>query len=542
MTRAWGGATVRLAALAALLGAEALVTTILVDGATPVPRGAWLTLFVHQWGARVARGLIAFSVLFATFAYVRFPGAWARIWAEAAKVPVRWVLLGAHAALMALFALLTAGVYGTGLTAALSNWCTAAWIGIAVAAVACGALACLPWTCWESLVRGTGWLWAWSAAAAVAAGSGDAFFRSLWQPTSKVTFSLVSLMLRPFFGDIVADTNAMRIGTQRFHVIITRQCSGLEGIALLLVFGVIFLIVFRDELRMPRALAILPAGVVILYLLNAVRITALIAIGNAGAEAIAVGGFHSQAGWLAFNSVAFGLCLAARHVPWIAATPNRAQPQAYAESDGTAAYLVPFLSILAVGMISRAASGAFEWLYPLRLVAAGWALWAFRKHYAGLDWRPGWVAVAAGVVVAGLWVALDLVAGSNHGDSPMPAALAAAPAGLRLGWIAFRAAGAAITVPIAEELAFRGYLMRRVISTDFEAVPLRTFNWPAVVASSVIFGLMHGDRWPAGIVAGLIFTLVITRRGRIGDAVIAHAVSNVILTALVLGFSQWRYW
>jgi exosortase/archaeosortase family protein len=67
-------------------------------------------------------------------------------------------------------------------------------------------------------------------------------------------------------------------------------------------------------------LILIPAGVAAIYLLNAVRVTALILIGNAGAPQIALGGFHSQAGWIAFNVVALGLSVASRRVAWFTTT------------------------------------------------------------------------------------------------------------------------------------------------------------------------------------------------------------------------------
>src|SRR5947207_10915827 len=100
-----------------------------------------------------------------------------------------------------------------------------------------------------------------------------------------------------------------------------------------------------------------------MYLLNAVRIAALILIGRAGAREIAVGGFHSQAGWIAFNVVALGFSLAARRVPYFNLNPPHAEPSTQSTGNSTAAYLIPFLMILAAGMVSGALSGSFEWLY-----------------------------------------------------------------------------------------------------------------------------------------------------------------------------------
>ena len=55
--------------------------------------------------------------------------------------------------------------------------------------------------------------------------------------------------------------------------------------------------------------------------------------------------------------------------------------------------------ILAAAMISRSLASGFEWLYPLRFVAAATALWLFRSKYSELDWRFGGFSVAAGFAV-----------------------------------------------------------------------------------------------------------------------------------------------
>ena len=96
--------------------------------------------------------------------------------------------------------------------------------------------------------------------------------------------------------------------------------------------------------------------------------------------------------------------------------------------------------------------------------------------------------------------------------------------------------------PIAEELAFRGFLLRRLISPDFEALPLHSFTWLGLGISSVAFGLLHGTLWFAAIVAGLLYAWTLIRRGRIGEAIIAHATTNALLAGYVLIFQKWHLW
>jgi CAAX prenyl protease-like protein len=63
-----------------------------------------------------------------------------------------------------------------------------------------------------------------------------------------------------------------------------------------------------------------------------------------------------------------------------------------------------------------------------------------------------------------------------------------------------------------------------------------------VTLSSLVFGLMHGHQWLLGLVAGLAYALLLRRRGRMGDAVMAHAVSNLLLAAWVLARGDWGLW
>jgi len=97
-------------------------------------------------------------------------------------------------------------------------------------------------------------------------------------------------------------------------------------------------------------------------------------------------------------------------------------------------------------------------------------------------------------------------------------------------------------VPIAEELAFRGFLLRRLVSADFESVAWRAFAWAPFLISSIAFGLLHGDRWLAGTIAGMIYALAMMRRGRIGEAAAAHAVTNALLAIYVLATGNWQLW
>jgi len=528
----------RIFVLAVILAAELLVITVWVDG-DELSHRLTAIRFAGIWGSWILRGIVGFAALFATFAYLRNKTEIQRLSDEAAGTPVAWSFLAIHGAAL--------GVFG-GLTFLLNdspsfhpNLVAVCWLATGTVAIVFAALAFISLRIWIKTVRSTGFLWLYALAAVTLACGVAGASQSLWQPAGRITFALVGGLLRIFSSDVIADPSTMIIGTSGFTVRISPQCSGFEGAGLIIVFGLVWLWLFRRECRFPQALLLVPAGVVLIFLLNAVRIASLIVIGNAGAPNIALGGFHSQAGWIAFNTVALGLSVAARRTPWIAVSDPLREAKDKLADNPTAAYLVPFLAILGAGMLASAATADFEWFYPLRFFAAATALWVFRRQYARLDWRVGWYGPAVGVLAFGIWIALDRFA-NVPAVSAMPTALVNASATTRVVWIVFRILAAVLTVPIAEELAFRGFVLRRLISTEFDSVSFSRITWLALAGSSVAFGLLHGGRWFAGTLAGLFYALAMVRRGKIGDAVIAHATTNALLAAYVLAFGQWNLW
>ena len=91
--------------------------------------------------------------------------------------------------------------------------------------------------------------------------------------------------------------------------------------ALMLVLGSARVFPARVSLSTGTAAASSPGPPA--WALNCVRILALILIGDAGAPAVAAGGFHSEAGWISFIVLSAGLLLASQHTSWITVAPAR---------------------------------------------------------------------------------------------------------------------------------------------------------------------------------------------------------------------------
>jgi CAAX prenyl protease-like protein len=105
-------------------------------------------------------------------------------------------------------------------------------------------------------------------------------------------------------------------------------------------------------------------------------------------------------------------------------------------------------------------------------------------------------------------------------------------------WLAARVVGSTIMVPAAEELAFRGFLHRWLISRNFQSVAVGQISLLALIGSSLLFGLMH-ERWIAGTLSGAVFALLMYRTNRLSDPIAAHVAANAVICAWAIAHGQW---
>ena len=531
----------RLGLLVALLVTELVALSIWLDTGTLRGSGSLTSLVANQ--GPVALQLLTTAAMFTLL----FGGSKAvdttveHVSLQLVHHPIAAGRLVAHVGLMVLFVALSAAIFGPQRTPALATVLIAAWMLTAVAATILAATAFLPGVLWAQLFRRL----RPSVGVAVAASVGACAFGWLaeasWHLLSRGTLGTSYALLRLFEATARADPSTLTIGAGDFDITVARDCSGVQGIGLIVVFTAVWLWLHHAEWRFPQALVLVPIGMAVIWLLNCVRIAALVFIGSAGAPAVAVGGFHSQAGWLIFIGVALGVCVTAQRVPWLVPREGRTRGLSASRSNPTIPYLLPLLAILSTAAVSQLTSSGFEWLYPLRVVAAMGALWWCAAAYRRMDWRIDWFAPAVGVVAFGLWIGLDSLVGSGPNLSmPQPLRETAEP--WRVAWVVFRVLGSVVTVPVAEELAFRAFLLRRFLSPDFQSVRWQSVSWISILLTSLGFGALHGPRWLAGSIAGAIYAIAMLRRGSIGDAAAAHATTNATLAVWVLIGNHWQYW
>jgi exosortase E/protease (VPEID-CTERM system) len=449
-----------------------------------------------------------------------------------------WPWVVAHVGTVGGFVLCTAWVFDQEAAAvpSLAGW-AAGWLFLGAATLLLWFLAVAPLCCWRHVL----WREYVSGLVASLVGLGvwgsSQLTQALWQPLATATLWVVAALLRLWYPDVGYTLSEHVVGTAAFQVTIAPSCSGYEGMGLVTVFLGLYLWLFRRHLRFPQALGLVPLGILASWVANAVRVTALIALGTSFSPAIALGGFHSQAGWLAFLGVALGVGLVAQQAPFFACAPRL--PRATIATRLATALLVPLLVLLATRIVTAALSQDFDWLYPVRVIATGGALWGFRRVYRQFAWTWSWHAMAIGGLVFGMWLLLASPVESR--TTAVAQGLAHLSGGMAAVWVGFRVLGSVILVPLAEELAFRGYVMRKLMARDFDRVPLGHWTWTAFLLSSVLFGVLHG-RWVAGSLAGMGYALALTRRGQLADAVLAHMTTNALLAGYVLAYQAWAFW
>jgi CAAX prenyl protease-like protein len=188
--------------------------------------------------------------------------------------------------------------------------------------------------------------------------------------------------------------------------------------------------------------------------------------------------------------------------------------------------------------------------HPSRTLAVLATLLVFSRGV--ISFRPARPvsSILLGLAVFAIWIAPDLLfPGYRHSwlfDNALTRVSAnglPAPALRTSAWyVCFRVGGAALLIPVVEELFWRAWLMRWLISPDFEKIPLGAYAPQAFWFTAVLFASEHGTFWDVGLAAGILYNWWMIRTRSLADCILAHAVTNASLAAYVLLGGQWQYW
>jgi exosortase E/protease (VPEID-CTERM system) len=415
------------------------------------------------------------------------------------------------------------------------------WLGLSLLTALSLLAAAVPWRAALPLLRRTFGLLLAGAGAGVLAWIAGIASNEMFETLTGATLVSVYAILYPFaHGNIIYQPDLAILGVGDFFIEVSPVCSGFEGIGLIFVFTIVYLASARHHLRFPRALLLIPLAIVLVWIGNAVRIALLIAVGKLISPEIALSGFHSKAGWLFFVAVALSMIALAQRSSYFSRAV-RVDDQGVPTWNPTATYLAPQLALIGSTLVMGLLSTGFDHFYAVRVLAVALALYVNREHLPAPRWPPSWHAPVIGVVVFVVWILVvphpkteDLVALRLH--------LAQMSTPVRALYLTMRVIGFSITVPIAEELAFRAFLLRRLVSADFLEVPKDKLTPFALIVSSLAFGALHDREWVGGTIAGLAYALAQRARGRTADAVVAHAITNAIIAVDVLAFGQDWLW
>jgi CAAX prenyl protease-like protein len=214
------------------------------------------------------------------------------------------------------------------------------------------------------------------------------------------------------------------------------------------------------------------------------------------------------------------------------------------------AYMLPMLTFLLINLLVSQSSPYYPIAYACKTVlVAGLLVWLWPK-FTRVSFRYWWLGVAAGVLGIVQWVGMQLWLEKNVPMfAPPPADQLfnpferIAPTWLAWAFVAVRIAGAALVVPVMEELFWRDYLWRRIVApNDFKLADVGEWDWTAFLVVSGAFALVHGNWWLTSIGWGLMVGGLLVWTRSLGACMVMHATTNALLAVYVLYTRQWAFW
>lgn len=219
----------------------------------------------------------------------------------------------------------------------------------------------------------------------------------------------------------------------------------------------------------------------------------------------------------------------------------------------TAARALPFFVwVVLTSLQGQFGPASAYWLYALKTVIGAWMIWSVRGIISELRWTFNPISIGTGILLFALWVGLDgyyppLGQLFSKTATPPPSEwnpfqFFGQSSALAWGSVGLRIVGTALVVPPIEEAFYRSLMYRSIAQPNFEAFPLNRFSLKAFLITSVVFGLVHPNQWIAGILCGLAFQWLALRRGDLGESMVAHGVTNLLLGIYVVAKGAWKFW
>ncbi|MFW8600435.1 CAAX prenyl protease-related protein [Desulfobacterota bacterium M19] len=108
-------------------------------------------------------------------------------------------------------------------------------------------------------------------------------------------------------------------------------------------------------------------------------------------------------------------------------------------------------------------------------------------------------------------------------------------------FITVRTLGLAVLIPVVEEVFWRGFLLRWVISPDWQEQEIGIFTWRSFLWVTLLFTLAHPE-WLAAAVYGALLNILLYWRRDLWNCIVAHGISNLFLVFYILYSKSWGLW
>ena len=204
--------------------------------------------------------------------------------------------------------------------------------------------------------------------------------------------------------------------------------------------------------------------------------------------------------------------------------------------------------------VVAAAPGEWSDLFPISYVlktflAAG-AIAFFWKRYTRISWAHWQLGVVVGVIGIVQWVGMEKLLLHYWPDYPRPGggdlfdpyAHFAGQPGLMWAFTIIRWAGAALLVPVMEELFWRDYLWRTLLApNDFRLAAVGEWDGKVFLIVAAAFATVH-VQWMTAVVWGLMIGWLLVYTKSLGACIVAHGVTNFLLGAYVQYTKDWYFW
>ena len=217
-------------------------------------------------------------------------------------------------------------------------------------------------------------------------------------------------------------------------------------------------------------------------------------------------------------------------------------------------YVIPFVLYVLGTNVAAQVSGLYPPAYVAVVVLGGIVTWLLLRgrRIVVPHWRVA-EAVVVGLVGIALWIGLSELRLEERIATYLPGWLRP---GERIGFnpfeeltqplaawsfIAVRLIGLAVLVPVAEELFWRGFLLRWIISPDWQDVPLGKFSTTSFLLVTLLFMLAHPE-WLAAACYCMLLNGLLNWKRDLWSCIVAHGVSNLVLGVYVLSTGTWWLW